>query len=130
MEFGPIARALVRNKVRFGLIILQIAITLAVVTNAISMILAERAKMLQPSGFDDHNLMWVNSQPFATGFGERAYRIPSAEADLPGVRSIPGVRAVTNSFFIPWQGGGSTGAVKVAGGDGAPHQLQEYGATP
>ena len=130
MEFGPIARVISRNKVRFGLIVLQIAITLAVVTNAINMILAERAKMLRPSGFDDHNLMWVYSRPFATAFGERAYRMSSAEADLRELRTIPGIRKVTNTFFIPWQGGGSSGSVKVAGGDGSPHQIQEYGTTP
>jgi len=130
MEFGPIARAISRNKVRFGLIVLQIAITLAVVTNAINMILVERAKMLRPSGFDDHNLMWIYSRPFATAFGERAYRMSSAEADLRELRTIPGIRGVTNTFFIPWQGGGSSGSVKVAGGDGSPHQIQEYGTTP
>jgi putative ABC transport system permease protein len=130
MEFGPIARVISRNKVRFGLIVLQIAITLAVVTNAINMILAERAKMLRPSGFDDHNLMWVYSRPFATAFGERAYRMSSAAADLRELKTIPGIRAATNTFFIPWQGGGSSGSVKVAGGDGSPHQIQEYGTTP
>ncbi|HKB78327.1 MAG TPA: cell division protein FtsX, partial [Thermoanaerobaculia bacterium] len=82
MEFGPIARALIRNKVRFGLIVLQIAITLAVVVNAINMILAQRALMLRPSGFDDANLLWVNTRPFADAFGERGYRIAADEADL------------------------------------------------
>jgi putative ABC transport system permease protein len=130
MEFGPIARAIGRNKIRFGLIILQIAITLAVVTNAINMILAERSKMLRPSGFDDHNLMWVYSKPFATQFSERAYRISSADTDLRALKAMPGVKAVSNTFFIPWQGGGSSGAVKVAGGDNTPHQIQEYGTTP
>ncbi|HUJ15351.1 MAG TPA: FtsX-like permease family protein [Thermoanaerobaculia bacterium] len=130
MEFGPIARAIIRNKVRFGLIVLQIAITLAVVTNAINMILAERAKMLRPSGFDDDNLMWVQSKPFANAFGERAYRITSAVADERELRTIPGVLAVSNTYFIPWQGGGSSGSVKVAGGDGTPHQVQMYSATP
>src|SRR5581483_12377313 len=100
MEFGPIARAIIRNKIRFGLIVLQMAITLAVVVNAISMILAERAKMLRPSGFDDENLMWVYSKPFATAFGERAYRITSADQDLRELRAIPGVKAVVNTFFI------------------------------
>src|SRR6201987_3062931 len=127
MEFGPIARAIIRNKVRFGLIVLQIAIPLAVVTNAINMLLAERAKMLRPSGFDDHNLMWVYSRPFATPFGERSYRMSSAAADLRELKTIPGVRGVVNTFFIPWQGGGRSGAVKVAGGDGAPHQTHGVG---
>jgi len=130
MEFGPIARALIRNKVRFGLIVLQIAITLAVVVNAINMILAQRALMLRPSGFDDANLLWVNTRPFADAFGERGYRIAADEADLRELRSIPGVQAVTNTYFLPWQGGGSSGSVKVAGGDGNPHQVQQYSASP
>ena len=33
MEFGPILRSMARNKVRYGLIVLEIALTLAIVTN-------------------------------------------------------------------------------------------------
>jgi len=130
VEIGPITRALRRNKTRFVLIVLQIAITLAVVTNAITLIHAERDKMQISSGFDDANLLWVNSRPFASAFGERAYRITSAEADLRALRAIPGVVAVSNTSFIPWQGGGSSGAVKAAGGDGSKYQTQTYNATP
>jgi putative ABC transport system permease protein len=130
MEFGPIARAIVRNKMRFALIVVQIAITLAIVTNAINMILAQRKEMMKPSGFDDANLLWVQSKPFADAFGQRAYRITSADADLRALRAIPGVRAVTNTYFVPWQGGGSSGSVAVAGGDGTQHQVQMYNATP
>ena len=38
MEFGPILRAMSRNKVRYGLIVLEIALTLAIVTNCVSLI--------------------------------------------------------------------------------------------
>ena len=71
MEFGPIVRALSRNRMRVLLIVLQIAITLAVIVNAVTMIVANRAKMQQPSGFDDDNLLWVRSKPFAEAFNER-----------------------------------------------------------
>lgn len=130
MEFGPIVRAIVRNRMRFGLIVVQIAITLAVVTNAINMIVAQRKEMLKPSGFDDANLLWVQSKPFADAFGQRAYRISSADADLRALRAIPGVRAATNTYFLPWQGGGSSGSIAVAGGDATQHQVQTYNATP
>jgi len=128
MEFGPIVRAILRNKIRFGLIVLQIAITLAVVSNAISMILAERARMLRPSGFDDANLLWVRIKPYAAAFGERGYRIASAESDLRELRAIPGVAAATNTYFLPWQGGGSSGPVKVPGTT-TPYQVQFYNTT-
>ena len=45
MEFGPIVRSLARNRMRVLLIVLQIAITLAVIVNATTMISAERTKM-------------------------------------------------------------------------------------
>jgi putative ABC transport system permease protein len=130
MEIGPITRALLRNKMRFALIVLQIAVTLAVVTNAVNMIYTERKDMIRPSGFDDENLLWVRSRPFAPEFDKQEYRIASAESDLRALRGIPGVRYVVNTNFLPWQGGGSSGDVKVAGGDGSQYRTQEYSTTP
>ena len=130
MEFGPITRALLRNKTRFALIVLQIAVTLAVVTNAVNMINTERKEMTKPSGFDDANLLYVSSKPFSPEFDKLEYRIASVESDLRTLRGIPGVRAAANTNFLPWQGGGSSGEVKVLGGDGSFYRTQQYGATP
>jgi putative ABC transport system permease protein len=130
MEFGPIVRVILRNKIRFGLIVLQIAITLAVVTNAINMILAERTRMLRPSGFDDDNIMWVRSKPFAAAFKDRPYRLASAAADLRELATIPGIVAAANTNFLPWQGGGSSGSMKAAGAPGGTFQVQTYVTTP
>ena len=127
MQIGPIIRALGRNRTRFLLIVLQIAITLAVVTNAVNLIVEQRAKMLIPSGFDDDNLLWVRSKPFATAFGERAYRVTSVETDLRTIRAIPGVVAVANTSFLPWQGGGSSNELMVGG---RKFQSQTYNSTP
>src|SRR5256885_15975348 len=118
MEFGPIIRALRRNRIRFALIVVQIAITLAVVTNAINMIRDQNRKMDQKSGFDDENLLWVFSRPFTPAFQEVSFRIATVNADLRAIRSIPGVIDVANTNFLPWQGGGSSGEGKAAGGDG------------
>ncbi|MCU1227226.1 MAG: macB 13 [Acidobacteria bacterium] len=130
MEIGPIVRALTRNRTRVLLIVLQIAITLAVVTNAVNMIATERTKMKQASGFDDDNLLWVFSRPFADSFGDRAFRITTTRSDVRALRTIPGVKSVVNTNFIPWQGGGSSGEVKAAGGDGSSYRTQEYTASP
>lgn len=130
MEFGPIVRALTRNKVRVLLIILQIAITLAVITNAINMIAAERVKMQKQSGFDDENLLWVRSRPFAEAFNERSFRITTTQADVRALAAIPGVRGAANTSFLPWQGGGSSGEVKAGGGDGTLYRMQMYTSSP
>jgi putative ABC transport system permease protein len=130
MEFGPIIRALKRNKVRFLLIVVQIAITLAVVTNAITMIRDESEKMMKSSGFDDDNIVWVSTRPFAPAFKDLPYRISAVNADLRAIQSTPGVVAVANTNFLPWQGGGSSGEIAAGGGDGSKFRTQVYYNTP
>src|SRR3954469_23741300 len=130
MEFGPIIRALKRNKVRFLLIVVQIAITLAVVTNAITMIRDESVKMMKSSGFDDDNIVWVRTKPFAPGFKDLPYRISAVNGDLRAIQSTPGVVAVANTNFLPWQGGGSSGEISAGGGDGSKFRTQMYYNTP
>jgi putative ABC transport system permease protein len=130
MEFGPIVRALSRNRMRTLLIVLQIGITLAVIANAVTMIKANREKMQKESGFDDDNLLWVYSKPFAEQFNERSFRITTTQSDVRALAGIPGIKAAANTNFLPWQGGGSSGEVKGAGGDGTKYRTQEYVASP
>jgi putative ABC transport system permease protein len=116
MEIGPIVRALRRNKVRAGLIVAEIALTLAIVTNCVTMIVDARNKMTRASGFDDDNIVNVRSTPFDPAFKEDGYLDNSLQEDLAALRALPGVRAASNTFFLPWQGGGSSGELKPEGG--------------
>ena len=52
MEWGPIWRAMLRNKTGAILIALQIAVTLAIMVNAISIIQERAEAMARPSGVD------------------------------------------------------------------------------
>lgn len=115
MPIGPIIRAMKHNRMRFALIILEIAITLAIVTNAVNMILDERKKMLRQSGFDDANLISISYQPFAPEFREESYVESLVQRDMRAIRAIPGVKAVSATYFMPWQGGGSSGTWKTEG---------------
>ncbi|MBV9493262.1 MAG: ABC transporter permease [Acidobacteria bacterium] len=112
---GPIIRAMRHNKTRFILIILEIAFTLAIVTNCVNMILEERRTLTHPSGFDDHNIVWMRSRPFAPEFRETKYMDENIKADLRTIAAIPGVKAVASTNFRPWQGGGSSTTVREAG---------------
>jgi putative ABC transport system permease protein len=127
MPFGPIIRSLRHNKTRFVLIVLEIAFTLAIVANCVNMIMAERRDMLKLSGFDDDHLIFINSSWFQR-FADPNAAVAAAGKDLRTLQSVPGVRAATNTYFIPWQGGGSSGAFKVA--NGAPLQAQQYDVSP
>lgn len=124
MDIGPIVRALRRNKVRAGLIVAEIALTLAIVTNCVAMIADARTKMKRPSGFDDENIVSVRSTPFDPAFKEQGYLDNSLRQDVEALRALPGVVAASNTYFLPWQGGGSSGEVKPVGGtDGLRTQM-------
>ena len=85
MEIGPIWRALMRNKIGATLIALQIAVTMAIMVNAVS-IMQERAEMMaRPSGIDEHNIFSISSIGFAEDFNERA----AIEEDLAALRNLP-----------------------------------------
>ena len=53
MEFRPILNALMRNKTGLLLIVLQVAITLAIVCNSVFIILQRIEKVNRPSGMDE-----------------------------------------------------------------------------
>jgi putative ABC transport system permease protein len=126
MPIGPIFRSMVHNKTRVILIILEIAVTLAIVTNCVNMINDARSGMLKKSGFDDDNLVWLRSAPFRPEFKEDQYMENHVQADLKIIRAIPGVKSVWNTNFLPWQGGGSSTTVKVAGSKMTPTRTQQY----
>ncbi len=126
MEMGPILRAMRRNKVRFGLIVTEVALTLAIVANCVAMIRDARAAMVRVSGFDDENLVNVRSTPFEKAFKEDGYLDNALDADLRSLRSMPGVRAATNTRFLPWQGGGSSTEMRPAGTKGEMLRTQIY----
>lgn len=128
MEFGPILRAMKRNKVRYGLIVAEVALTLAIVSNCVNMIGDARREMAKPSGFDDDNILSVRSTPFSPAFKEDGYSDNALRQDLDILRRIPGVRAVSNTRFLPWQGGGSSMETRVAGSRGDYLRNQVYNA--
>lgn len=126
---GPIIRAMNHNRTRVVLIVLEIAMTLAIVTNCVNVILAERAKMSQASGFDDANIVRLNVRPFAQEFRDQVFFDQAVDQDLRTIRSVAGVRAAANTHFQLWEGGGSSSGYFVPGEVKEPIATQEYFAT-
>ena len=102
MELGPIWRAILRNKSSYALIALQIAVTMAIMVNAIAIIQERSAQMARASGTDEDNIVTLKSVFFVPDAEMR----PLIDEDLATLRSIPGVRnaIATNSFPLR-QGG-------------------------
>jgi putative ABC transport system permease protein len=96
----PILRTLRRNKLGAGLIALQIAVTLAIISNCLSMIQQRVQWMDRPSGIDEANIfeltnIWLSNPP------DLKARI---EADLAALRSVPGVIDVEATNSSPLTG--------------------------
>lgn len=128
MNIGPIFRAMKQNRTRVLLIVFEIALTLAIVTNCVNVIIAERAKINRPSGFDDDNILFVRTRPFAPEFRETATLDVTSDADRRAIAAIPGVKAIANTNFMLWEGGGSSGGWKPVDG-GQRQTTQQYYST-
>ena len=102
MEIGPIWRAMMRNKTGAILIALQIAVTMAIMVNAISIMQEKDRMMSRPSGLDEHNLFTIQSIGFADDFNERV----TAEEDLAALRAMPGIVNAFQTNAIPFSGSG------------------------
>ncbi|HKJ16652.1 MAG TPA: FtsX-like permease family protein [Xanthomonadales bacterium] len=102
MQIGPIWRAMMRNKTGAILIALQMAVTLAIMVNAISIIQERKTAMERPTGIDEPNIFFVSSNSFAPDFNEEV----TIREDLAAIRSMPGVVNAIQSNSVPLLGGG------------------------
>ncbi len=103
MELRPILSAMLRNKTGAILVGLQIALTLAVVANAVAIIMTRVEKIGRPPGIDSDNLIFVQSYGFGPDYDQRS----TVDNDLRVLRSLPGVVSASPISQIPMSGGGS-----------------------
>lgn len=107
MQVKPILSALRRHKAGTILIALQIALTLAIVCNALFIVHERIDRVNRTTGMDESNVVAVQNRYV----GSPANFVPLMKTDVQALRSLPGVEDayVTNSFPLR-RGGWSTGA--------------------
>jgi putative ABC transport system permease protein len=103
MELGPILSSLRRNKVGATLIALQIALTLAVLCNALFIIEEQTALSRAPSGVADESSVFIISNQWV---GEAADMAAREQTDLASLRALPQVVDATISPVQPLGGRG------------------------
>ncbi len=135
LDVRPIFSALLRNRTGAVLVALQIAIALAVLTNAV-FIAEQRAQLVgRPTGIDDNNLIAIDTSGFGAHFDFDA----SVKQDLAYLRSVSGVLDAAPIDHAPLSGGGSgmetvtrpgqtTGVVWLNYFETDEHGLQTLGA--
>ncbi len=102
MEIRPIFSALMRSKVAMILIGLQVALTLAIVCNALFIINERLAHMARPSGMNETDTFWFGSNGFGQGYNAKVVQ----QSDLQILRQMPGVADAAPTNSVPMSDGG------------------------
>ena len=103
-QIKPILIALRRHKAGTVLIALQIALTLAIVCNALFIIHQRLANMSDLSGVDEANVFVIKNQWAVDASTQQVDA--QVRADLLALRQLPGVRDAAPASGYPLQGGG------------------------
>ncbi|ULU27292.1 ABC transporter permease [Dyella terrae] len=126
MHIKPILAALKRHKAGTILIAMQIALTLAIVCNAVFIIHQRLDRVNRPTGMVETDLMAIQSSFVGKGDNEGG---PQIKADLQALRQMPGVQDAVSLNSYPLRGGGwSTGVrTDVDAKDSKAHTTQYFG---
>lgn len=98
MELRPILSTLRRHKTTVLLVLLEIALTCAIVSNAVFLINRRLQRMHMPSGVAEHELVQV----MAAGIGRHENPKARSKEDLALLRQIPGVQSVALVGGVPF----------------------------
>lgn len=97
MEFRPILSALLRSKTGALLIAAQVALTLAILGNAVYIVQDRLAISARPTGVDEENLFFIRFYGFREGIDVPAM----LDADLALLRGMPGVASAATANMAP-----------------------------
>jgi putative ABC transport system permease protein len=117
MTLHPLLAALRRHKAGVVLIALQIALTLAIVCNAVFIIGSRIERIHRPSGLNESDLFMVSQHWVGAPTGDDQATTDKLDsllqADVATLRSLPDVESITPINSLPlanstWSGGAST----------------------
>ena len=109
MEILPILSTLRRHKFTACLLVIEIALTCAIVCNAIFLVTQRLERMHMPSGIAEKELVYIHIANIA----DRPDSAARSAADVEALRSIGGVQAVSLTTQLPFAGYSSNVGVKL-----------------
>ncbi|HEX9171298.1 MAG TPA: FtsX-like permease family protein [Telluria sp.] len=112
MEIRPILSALLRNKTGAILVALQVALSLAILANALHIVGERRAAVARPTGVaDEASVFALSVRNLSSGGPEQQLATQKREIDV--IRAVPGVLAAANVNQIPLSQSGWNNSVAV-----------------
>jgi putative ABC transport system permease protein len=116
VEIMPIVSALKRNKGGALLVAAQIALTVAIVCNSLSVIQQQLAEMERASGLDEDNIFTMTNQ----WVGQPTDIMARTRGDLAALRALPGVVDAEAMNSFPLRGYGAAWNVTLKPGQRQP----------
>ncbi|QEE25558.1 FtsX-like permease family protein [Rhodanobacter glycinis] len=117
MKLHPILAALRKHKAGTVLIALQIALTLAIVCNAIFIIGQRVERVNRPTGLNESNLFLISQQWVGAPSADTPDGVEKLDAlqreDLAALRNLPGVASVAPINSLPLLNSSWTGSVSL-----------------
>ena len=98
MDIRPILSTLMRHKTAAALIVVEIALTCAIICNALFMISDRLSQVREVSGIAEEELVRVQ----ISGFGSDTDQVARTRTDLASLRAIPGVKDATVLNQVPF----------------------------
>ncbi|KQQ96299.1 ABC transporter permease [Massilia sp. Leaf139] len=112
MEIRPILSALLRNKTGAILVALQVALSLAILANALHIVSERRVASSRPSGIAEESQVFsTHVRNLSAGGPEQQLATQKREAET--IRAVPGVVSVANVNQIPLSQSGWNNSVAV-----------------
>jgi putative ABC transport system permease protein len=133
MELVPIIVALKRSKMGAAIIAIQIALTMAMISNIASIAAARTVLFTRPTGTDEQNLFALGYR-FINDGGTKGM----LEADIRSVLSVPGVVDMVSTNSYPLRGSALTMGVgltpaengaQASGGLNTVYKMDAHGIT-
>jgi putative ABC transport system permease protein len=103
MEIRPILSTLRRHKTAAALLALEVALTCAIVCNALFLIGQRLEAIGKPSGIDEDRVVEIR----VNGIGTQANAAALTREDLAALRAVPGVERATTINQLPFRRRGS-----------------------
>jgi putative ABC transport system permease protein len=109
MDIRPILSTLRRHKTAASLIVLEVALTCAIVCNALFLVSQRIEKISQPSGLAEKELVVVR----VSGIGKQTDAMARTREDIASLRAIPGVTDVTRASQLPFRTSSSNSGISL-----------------
>ena len=109
MDIRPILSTLLRHRTAASLIVLEIALSCAIVCNALFLIAERMESVSRPSGIADSELLQIR----LSGIGPTENADARTREDMAALRGVPGVASVTMVNQFPFSNSASNSGITL-----------------